>query len=197
MRISSQWVSRTSPRCCLKWRAITYCDNSWSDNHKSSAGLHLSELMIHLPPGPFFSSSQSGNMPSWRGVDHFNAVLSWCIVMVRCVLQNIMYCLSLRYSDAFLRNTALTYYSYKQPWKSCSRSLEASCLPGWRGCRGSRNLPPLGRSQICMNAQDCKPGVRAFQTSDLISWNDANKSKWPLGLRVDPWFWSIDPNNLL
>ena len=155
MRISSQWVSRTSPRCCLKRYTIAYCDNSWSDNHKSSAELHLSELMIHLPPGPFFSSSQSGNMPSWRGVNRFNALLSWCtylciIVMVRCVLQNIMYCLSLRYSDTFLRNTALTYYSYNQPWKNCSRSLGAGCLPGWRGCRGSRNLPPLGRSQMSM-----------------------------------------------
>ena len=55
MRISSQWVSRISTRCCL------------GKGHMSikKPETHLSELMIHLPPAPFFSSSQSGKIPSW------------------------------------------------------------------------------------------------------------------------------------
>ena len=59
IRISSQWVSRTSTRCCLG-RATSIHDKS-----ASQPETHLSELMIHLPPEPFFSSSQSGKIPSW------------------------------------------------------------------------------------------------------------------------------------
>ena len=80
MRISSQCVSRTSPRCFLEssccylaeknknWSKIR-AGEDWYQNiklrRKSLVETHLSELMIHLPPGPFFSSSQSGKMPSW------------------------------------------------------------------------------------------------------------------------------------